>query len=134
MTARPGICTVMAFALTIGMGNAAAQGKSGDDVYKEVCSQCHATGDKGSPKFGDRKAWAGRIKEGQVGLTADGYLGVRQMPPKGGRDDLSLEEFARAVVHMAKAAGATWKDPDDKMISSMKARIAKREAAKAKKK
>ena len=115
-------------------GSAAAQGKSGEAVYTEVCSECHAKGDKGSPKFGDKKAWAKLIKEGQITLTADGYLGVRQMPPRGGRPDLSVEEFARGVTHMARAGGATWKEPDEKAVDAIKARIAKRQAAKDKKK
>ena len=50
------------------------------------------------------------------------------MPPKGGKADLSLEEFARAVAYMARASGGTWKDPDAAMLKRIqaeeKARIA----------
>ena len=95
--------------------------KSGEQVYQEVCTTCHAAGVANAPKSGDRKAWAPLIKEGQVTLTIDGWLGVRAMPAKGGKADLALDEFARAVAFMARAGGANWKDPDAAMLDRMKA-------------
>ena len=94
--------------------------KTGEQVYKETCSACHATGAAGAPKFGDKKAWAPLIKEGQHVLTAHAWVGVRGMPAKGGKADLSLEEFARATAYMARAAGGTWKDPDAKVLSRIR--------------
>src|SRR6185503_15159176 len=38
-----------------------AEGKS---VYDQTCHVCHATGLAGSPKFGDKAAWAPRIATG----------------------------------------------------------------------
>ena len=108
--------------------------KSGEQVYKEVCTACHATGVSNAPKFGDKKAWARLIKEGQVTLTIDGWFGVRAMPPKGGNSNLALDEFARAVAFMAGAAGANWKDPDAAMLDRLKAAEQKKlDKAKAKK-
>ncbi len=108
--------------------------KSGEQVYKEVCTACHATGVSNAPKFGDKKAWARLIKEGQVTLTIDGWFGVRAMPPKGGNPNLALDEFARAVAFMAGAAGANWKDPDAAMLDRLKAAEQKKlDKAKAKK-
>lgn len=108
--------------------------KSGEQVYKEVCTACHATGVSNAPKFGDKKAWARLIKEGQVTLTIDGWFGVRAMPPKGGNSNLALDEFARAVAFMAGAAGANWKDPDAAMLDQLKAAEQKKlDKAKAKK-
>lgn len=95
---------------------------TGEQVYQRVCSACHATGLEKAPKFGDRAMWAPLIKEGQAKLTADAWIGVRGMPPRGGKPDLSLEDFARAAAYMARAGGATWKDPD----AAMNANIAKR--------
>ncbi|MDP1907743.1 MAG: c-type cytochrome, partial [Hyphomicrobium sp.] len=89
-------------------------------VYKETCFACHATGAAGAPKFGDKKKWAALIKEGQPVLTAHAWVGVRGKPAKGGKADLSLEEFARATAYMARAAGGTWKDPDAKALSRIK--------------
>lgn len=108
--------------------------KSGEQVYKEVCTACHATGVSNAPKLGDKKAWARLIKEGQVTLTIDGWFGVRAMPPKGGNPNLALDEFARAVAFMAGAAGANWKDPDAAMLDQLKvAEQKKLDKAKAKK-
>ena len=109
-------------------------GKPGELVYQEVCFACHATGLDKAPKFGDRKMWAPLIKEGQAKLTADGWVGERGMPAKGGRAELSLEEFARAVAFMARAGGANWKDPDAAMLERIRAaermRIEKQKAKK----
>ncbi len=59
-------------------------------------------------------------------ITIDGWFGERGMPPKGGKADLGLEEFARAVAHMGRAAGAKWKDPDAATLTRLKAAEKKR--------
>jgi cytochrome c5 len=94
--------------------------KSGEQVYKETCAACHAAGLLKAPKLGDKKDWAPLIRESQPTLTADGWVGVREMPPKGGKTDLGLEEFARAVAYMARAAGAKWQDPDAAMMKRIR--------------
>jgi len=125
--------SVVLFAASVQAGWAQTP-KSGEQVYKEVCMACHATGVSNAPKFGDKKAWARLIKEGQVTLTIDGWFGVRAMPPKGGNPNLALDEFARAVAFMAGAAGANWKDPDAAMLDRLKAAEQKKlDKAKAKK-
>jgi len=125
--------SVVLFAASVQAGWAQTP-KSGEQVYKEVCTACHATGVSNAPKFGDKKAWARLIKEGQVTLTIDGWFGVRAMPPKGGNPNLALDEFARAVAFMAGAAGANWKDPDAAMLDRLKAAEQKKlDKAKAKK-
>lgn len=98
----------------------------GEATYNQVCSVCHAQGLAGAPKAGDPKAWGKLIKEGQVNLTADGYGGIRAMPARGGKPELSVPEFADAVVHMANQAGANWKSPDEAMLKKIEQRIAKR--------
>jgi len=94
--------------------------KSGEAVYKEVCMLCHAAGIANAPRFGDQKAWTPLIKEGQAVVTAHGWVGVRGMPAKGGKPDLPLEEFARAVAYMAQAAGGNWKDPDTTLLAAIR--------------
>lgn len=115
-----------AIALAITAPPSHAQGASGEQVYKEVCTACHATGLEKAPKLGDRKAWAPLIKEGQSKLTADGWIGVRAMPPRGGKADLSLEDFSRAAAYMARAGGANWKDPDAAMLANIQKRVKSR--------
>ena len=44
----------------------------------------------------------------------------RARPPKGGRANLSLEEFARATAWMARSAGADWPDPDAAMLEEIR--------------
>lgn len=112
----------------------AQKSKSGEQVYKEVCMACHAAGVANAPKFADRKMWAPLIAEGQAVLTAHAWVGVRAMPAKGGNPGLMLEEFARAVAYMARAAGGNWQDPDANMLAAIRTEEKKRiEALKTKK-
>lgn len=99
---------------------------SGEQVYAETCAACHAGGVANAPRFGDRKAWAPLIKEGQAVLTSHAWVGIRAMPPRGGRSDLALEAFARAVAHMVRAGGGNWKDPDAAMLERIRAEEARR--------
>lgn len=88
----------------------------GERVYQNVCIACHETGVAHAPKFQDRTAWEPLIAEGQHILTGHAWVGVRAMPARGGSNDLSLEDFARAVAYMARNAGADWADPDPVMM------------------
>lgn len=90
---------------------AAASTKAGDEVYKQVCAACHASGALNAPKLGDKAAWAPLVKRGLDDLTASAVKGVRAMPAKGGNPDLSDIEIARAIVHMANQSGASLKEP-----------------------
>jgi len=91
--------------------SAAAGARSGEDVYKTVCSACHASGAAGAPKFGDQGDWAARIKQGEKTLLATALKGKGAMPPRGGGADLSDLEVQRAVVYMANKAGAKFAEP-----------------------
>jgi len=116
----------LASALVLPVAFAAETPASGEQVYKQVCTACHAAGVANAPKLGDRAAWTPLIKEGQDVLTAHAWVGVRAMPPKGGQADLSLDAFARATAHMARAAGGNWKDPDAAMLARIRAEEVKR--------
>ncbi|BAU47985.1 cytochrome C [Sulfurifustis variabilis] len=105
---------------------AAQTSLSGEQVYRETCSACHATGVANAPRLGDRKAWAPLVEEGQAVLTAHAWVGVRAMPPGGGRPDLSLLEFGRAAAYMARAAGERWEDPDAEMLERIREEEEKR--------
>ncbi len=105
---------------------------TGENTYKQVCAVCHQNGVAGAPKVGDKAKWAPLIKEGQVQLTAHGYVGVRGMPAKGGKADLSVDDFAASVVYMANQSGGSWQNPDAKMLARINADITKRESAKKK--
>lgn len=123
---RHGGLLAVALGAAVSTGLAAQGLKSGERVYQETCLSCHAAGVANAPKFADRKAWAPLLKEGQHVLTAHAWVGVRGMPAKGGRADLTLEEFARAAAYMARAAGGAWQDPDARMLSRIKVEEKKR--------
>jgi cytochrome c5 len=89
----------------------AQSARSGEEVYKTVCTACHAAGIQGAPKFGNRGDWAPRVKAGEKALLQSALKGKGAMPPKGGAADLSDLELERAVVYMANAGGAGFKEP-----------------------
>jgi len=82
-------------------GAAAGAGKS---TYDSVCHVCHAAGVAGAPKFGDKAAWAPRIKQGVAQLHANAIKGKAAMPPKGGNPSLSDADVSAAVDYMVSAA------------------------------
>lgn len=100
--------------------------KSGEQVYQEVCQACHGAGVANAPKAGEPGGWTKLFEEGQAVVTAHGWVGVRGMPAKGGRPDLSLEEFARATAWMARSAGGDWQDPDEAMLEVIREEEVKR--------
>jgi cytochrome c5 len=79
----------------------AAEGKA---VYDGTCHVCHGTGLAGSPKFGDKAAWAPRIATGMDTLYNAALHGLRAMPPKGGNASLTDAQVKAAVDYMVAAA------------------------------
>ncbi len=116
-----GVCSLLLF-------SGASLANSGESIYQQVCASCHTPGVAGAPKLGDKAKWAALIKEGQVQITAHGYVGVRGMPAKGGRPDFGINDFAASVVYMANQSGASWKNPDDAMLKKIDAEIQRRQA------
>ena len=86
-----------------------------------------------APKFGDAAKWAPLIAEGQVILTAHGYVGIRAMPPKGGVPALGVDGFADALVYMVNKAGGKWKSPDAGMLAAINKEIEARKLELSKK-
>jgi cytochrome c5 len=111
-----------------GFFSLSAFAEPGEKIYKEVCASCHASGVLNAPKFGDKAKWAPLIAEGQVVLTAHGYVGVRGMPAKGGNPNLSIEGFSDAVAYMVNKAGGNWKTPDAKTLAAINKEIEARKA------
>jgi cytochrome c5 len=83
---------------------AAGAGKpDGKKVYDTTCMACHSTGAAGAPKFGDKAAWAPRLKTGMDALYAASLKGKGAMPAKGG-SSLPDAEVKAAVDYMVAAA------------------------------
>ena len=81
---------------------AGANGGAGEALYKQACVACHAAGVAGSPKLGDKTAWAPRLALGIDGLTASVIKGKGAMPPKGG--STAPDADIRAAVEFMTAA------------------------------
>jgi cytochrome c5 len=82
-------------------------GDAGKKLYEATCQMCHGTGVAGAPKFGDKAAWAPRVKQGEAVLAEHAIKGFTgkagSMPPKGG-SSASDDEVKAAVAFMANAA------------------------------
>jgi len=97
----------------------------GEARFNKTCSKCHARGLNGAPRLGDKAAWAPLLQQGQEALTARAWVGIGDMPARGGNPDLALDEFARTVVYMARQSGAKWKDPTAQGLARIEAEAAK---------
>jgi len=84
------------------LGSSAADGAA---VYGAACARCHATGEYGAPKLGDRVAWQPRLHLGVDHLLDQAIEGLGAMPPRGGKDDLGDAELRAAIVYMLEQAG-----------------------------
>jgi len=86
---------------------AAPSADAGKKLYDSTCVACHGAGVAGAPKFGDKAAWAPRIKQGSATLYEHAIKGFQgkagMMPPKGG-SSASDDEVKAAVDYMAAAA------------------------------
>jgi cytochrome c5 len=82
-------------------GAVAAAGKpgpaDGKAVYDKVCVACHQVSVAGSPRLGDKAAWAPRIQTGMDSLMQSVIKGKGAMPPRGGNPSLSDAEVRAAV-------------------------------------
>lgn len=81
---------------------AAAATSAAPALYTQVCSACHGAGIAGSPKFGDKAAWAPRLAQGIDGLTASAIKGKNAMPPRGGSQG-SDADIKAVVTYMVNA-------------------------------
>ena len=80
---------------------------AGKKLYDSVCMACHAAGIAGAPKFGDKTAWAERIKQGAPVLyehAIKGYQGKAGVMPAKGGSAASDDEVKAAVDYMTAAA------------------------------
>jgi cytochrome c5 len=85
--------------------SAPAAKADGKKIFDSTCLVCHGAGVAGAPKFGDKAAWAPRLKKGvdalyKVALGGNGGA----MPPRGGNNALSDAEVKAAVDYMVAAA------------------------------
>jgi len=80
--------------------------RSGEQIVKEKCFECHQSGKGGAPKIGDRDAWVGRVSRGFDSVVASAIHGHGPMPPRGGMADLTDAEVRAAIVYMFQQSTA----------------------------
>jgi cytochrome c5 len=78
----------------------AATERSGEQVANAVCAKCHASGQGGAPRIGDRTAWIERAKRGLTSVYQSALKGHAGMPARGGMAELSDVEVKRAIEFM----------------------------------
>ncbi len=93
-----------AAAMPVALAGGAPAADKGEATFKGVCTGCHSAGVLGSPKFGDKAAWAPRIAQGMDALYEHAIKGKNSMPAKGGNPALADDDVKAAVLYMVKAA------------------------------
>lgn len=77
---------------------------SGEEVYGQYCSVCHAAGVGGAPLFADSDVWAPRAAKGMDVLMASTLNGINAMPARGTCMSCSDDELGAAVTYMLDSA------------------------------
>jgi len=103
-TAAPVSAATVASAAPPAPGAPTSGKPDGKKVYDTTCMVCHASGVAGAPKYGDKAAWAPRLKAGVDALYASALKGKAAMPPKGGNSALADADVKAAVDYMVAAA------------------------------
>lgn len=84
---------------------AAGASRSGSDIVKSTCQNCHLAGVAGAPKIGDNAAWSARAEKGIDGMLQIAISGKNAMPPRGTCGDCSDDELKLAIEHMLSQSG-----------------------------
>ncbi|TKC89182.1 cytochrome c5 family protein [Trinickia terrae] len=86
-----------------GAAPSADAAQAGKALYQQICQACHAAGVLNAPKFGDKDAWAPRLKDPMDVVYNYALHGKGNMPPKGG-STASDADVKAAVDYMVGAA------------------------------
>lgn len=117
---------VLAAAVAAAPALAADKERSGEEIVKQQCSQCHGTGLHGAPRIDDRAAWVPRMKNGLDATVRSAIRGHGEMPARGGMANLTDGELRSAIVYMFNTAGppappppAPAPGPNQKLVDGM---------------
>lgn len=111
--------------LTAGLAQAEPP-TDGAEVYRQVCAECHESGKLGAPRLDDGKRWKKLIREGLNDLVPAALGGIRQMPARGGKPELSDLAVARAVIYMTNRHGANFAEPTPQDLQRWRQRAERR--------
>lgn len=74
--------------------------KSGEQLVRERCSECHGAGKDGAPRIGVMEDWKPRLQRGVDELVNSSIRGHKAMPARAGMANLSDADMRAAVVFM----------------------------------
>lgn len=97
----------LALAASMAAGAHAQSERTGEQIVKQQCSQCHQAGLNGAPRIDDRAAWAPRMKRGLDATVRSAIKGHGKMPARGGMADLTDTELRAAILYMFNPATAS---------------------------
>ena len=92
--------------LLVSLAHAQPRERSGAEIVKAQCVNCHGTGLHGAPKIDDRAAWTQRMKYGVDATVRSAINGHGSMPARGGMANLTDAELRAAILYMFYPAGA----------------------------
>ena len=100
------LLAIVLFALTFSDAMAAYDLNAGKAVYDKACVVCHKTGMGGTPKLGDKAAWAPRIAKGMDLLITQSIKGFQGktglMPAKGGNLEFTDAQIGNSVAYIVE--------------------------------
>lgn len=101
LASAPASASVAAPTPAVSASSSADAGEvDGEAVYVQACQLCHAVGLAGAPKPGDTATWQPRLALGLDTLYSNAINGIRGMPARGGRPDLSDAQVRASVDYM----------------------------------
>jgi cytochrome c5 len=83
--------------------------RSGEQIVKQQCAQCHESGKYGAPRISDRAAWTPRMQKGVDETVRAAIRGHGKMPVRGGLADVTDNELRAAILYMFNPAGVPQK-------------------------
>lgn len=79
--------------------------RTGEQIVKQQCAQCHEKGLHGAPRIDDRAAWAPRMNKGLDATVRSAINGHGKMPARGGLVNVTDTELRSAIAYMFNPAG-----------------------------
>ena len=70
-------------------------------IYESHCGSCHEVGAANAPRRGDDHQWSKRLKKGEDQLITSVKAGLVAMPPKGGCERCSDDDFRAVIRYMS---------------------------------
>lgn len=98
------LCLLTALPLSV-LADETPVERTGKQVYRTACVECHASGSYGAPRFRNKADWAPRIAKGVDALHYSALNGHEIMPAKNeAKGAFSDNEIRNAVDYMVKQA------------------------------